>query len=210
MKRRVLVVMLLVMVGLIGCAAPMRNSQTLNRPTGYQPPSQAAQPPVIVGGLVPAHIENPSLLDQEVFILWGNDLVDVIPDPRTGGWMYNRPAMTKPFIVRGANSENNWHKYVSLMLPRNSSFTLVGRTMNFWGKGSPYFVYFSTGSNPSSVKYTMIMPSYPQAEAGGLVTLQNQPIMPFGNGGPLNIEYTIDLRFIGQGIANGLTNIIGR
>ena len=206
--KRFVVVALLVVVGLIGCAAPMRYSQSMARPTGYQPPTQTAQPPVIVGGMVPVDVENPSLLEQEVLIFAGSDPVDVIPDPRNGKWMYSRPAF-KAFRIGSANSENNWHRYARIMLPRNSSFVLAGRTMNFWGKGSLYFVYFSTGSNPFAVRYTMVTPSYPPAEAGGLVMLQIQPIMPFGQG-PMNIEYTIDLRSVGQGIANGITNQIYR
>lgn len=214
MKRMVLVFsVIIVAVGLISCAAPMRYSQPIARSTSYQPPTQTTQRPAIVGGLVPVDIQNPSPLEQEVIIFWGSDRVDVVPDPRTGGLMYSRPAATKSFRVGGANSANNWHNYVTITLPRNSSFILAGQTENFWGKSSPYFVYFSTGSTPFSYRYNRVMPSYLPAEAGGLVTLQHRPIMPFGPG-PLQIEYIIDTQAIGlsgRPIAREITNkIYGR
>jgi len=200
MKRIEFMVVLMLAAALIGCAAPRQFSA---------PPALVVQP-VIQGGVVPVDIQNPALLEQEVLIFWGSDPVEIIPDARTGGWMYSRPAI-KALRIGMAHSESNWHNYVRVMLPRNSSFVLAGRTMNFWGKGSPYFIGFSTGSTPFVYRYTTVTPYMSPSEAGGLVMLQNRPIMPFGSGGPLRIEYTIDLRSIGRGIANGITNgIYGR
>jgi len=195
-------IVLVAIVGLVGCVGPMQYSQPVGGP-GYQ----SAQQPVIQGGLVPVDIQNPCSLEQEVLLFWGSSRVDIIPDPR-GGWMYSRPAF-KLLVVGPAHFESNWHEYVRLMLPRNSSFILAGQTMNGWGKGSPYFVGFSTGPNPFSYRYTMVMPSYPTAEAGGLVTLQFRPIMPFGPA--LNLHFTIDVGAIGisgRPIANGVTNLL--
>jgi len=163
------------------------------------------------GGLVPQDFQNPAPLGQEVTLFWGSDLVDTIPDPETvDGWKYNRPAFMI-FGVGRASSETNWHNYVRVNLPRNSCYIASGRTENAYGKGSPYYVSFCTGSNPFAARYTLVSPGSPIAEASASpVMLQNLPIMPFGQG-PLNIQYTIDMQshgLSGRPIAREITKKI--
>jgi hypothetical protein len=223
MEKRFIVV-LLVMVGLIGCAAPRQYSQP-SQPA-YKP--QQAGPVALPSGFVPIDIPNPLLLEQECLAFWGSELVNIVPDPR-GGWMYNRKAMpyvfiyrdyleakrrgwymvTQPFTISAANSENNWWSYTTIAGPRSSNFIMVAQALNFWGRGEPNMVYFSTGSapvGPGSTTYTRTDPYRRQFTVGGLVPpLYSRPVAPFGNGsGPTNIYFTIDLSGVGHGITNSL------
>lgn len=189
-------------VFLSGCAAPRQNSRPVTpakeTPKYFVPASQV--------GWVAVDIDNPSLLRQEVLVFEGGTSVQMVPDSRTGGWMYSRPALAH-FVIGGANSSSNWHQYERLMLPRNASFTLVSRTLNLWGAGPPEFYSFRVGSDPYAVRYTRIAPSYPQANAGAVVLLTDRPAAPFGNG-PLNIEYVIDMRLVGQAFTGAATKAL--
>lgn len=198
------VLMMGALMVLIGCAGPLHYSQ----PISYQ---VSAQQSVTRGGLVPAPIDNPLQVEQEVLMFWGSEPVNLVPDPRTGGWMYSRPAYMRPFHIGPANSENNWHNYIFVMLPRNSRFVVASRAINFWGKGWPEFAPLNTGSDPGAIEFTAVVPSRSVVRAGAWpVVLRSKPPQPFGQG-PLRIGYTIDLRGVGHGAAAIITNqIYGR
>lgn len=201
MKRFFLIfsVMGLAAFALSGCGAVMQ-SQIIKVKLEPLPAAYAK------GGLVPKDFENPAPRPQELILFWSQDLVNLVPDSESG-WTYNRSAFLV-FGVGPANHENSWHNYVRLNLPRNSCFIAAGRTINIYGKGPPYYIPFCTGSDPYAVRYTMVVPGYPPADASALpVLLQDRPITPIGPG-PLNLQKTIDLTSVGSVTADWLTNKI--
>ena len=189
---------------LISCAG---NRSAMNRSTAKITSASPAKyfVPVQKVGWVPVDIQNPSLLDQEVYVFEGSTRVELIPDAEKGGWMFSRPPFAY-FKVRGANSKNNWHEYERLMLPRNSEFVFASQTFNAWGAGWPEFYGLRTGSDPGVYQYRMVTPSNPSAYCAGLITLREKAVSPFGDG-PMRLERTIDLRSLGRGIVGSL---IGR
>ena len=194
--RRLLVsiVVLLFVVGVVGCQE-LRASR--------QPKSGEYQQRQPVAGLVPVHLENPSLLSQEVCIFEGGPAIKLVPGTRPGEWQYSRP----PFVcyeVDRANSKNNWHKYAEIYLPRNASFILVGRERWFLGLDAPYFVSFRTGNDPYAVRYWSVTPAQREVYCGALVRLRTRP----ASSRPLNIKIDIDARPIGAAITNRLTEAI--
>ncbi len=209
-----------VVVGLVvavmlmfGCAAPqsiMRTTPSPNANVGQlvAPPPQAGSAHLTQpqAGLVPVDIQNPSIISHEVFIFEGSATVEIVPDQRDGGWMFNRPAFAK-FRIKGANSERSWHEYERIYLPRNTSFVIASRTLGIFGASYPEYYYLRTGPNPGSYEYTLVTPSYPRVYSAGLVTLREKIVSPFGPG-PLHIEFTLDARPLGRAITNGLTNAI--
>ena len=162
-------------------------------------PQQAQQ-----AGWVPVHIENPALGEQQVCFFEGSTPVRIIPDAKTGGWKYSRPAFTC-ITVAGANSRHNWREYTRIDLPRNFSFTWAARqSVIFLGQSQPYFGWGRTGANPYAMTYWSVTPSHSQVSCGGFVRLADKP----SSVRPLYAEIEIDFRPIGAAITQGLTNAI--
>ena len=206
-KIMMVVVAMVTALGLVGCAGTARYSPHLDpaRANNFTTVSKAkASKPA---GLVPVHIQNPDLLSQEVCLFEGNTTVTIIPDTRSGGWKYSRPAFAC-YRVGGANSENNWYEYAQIYLPRNFSFVVSSRIIGvFGGKGQPYFQSYRTGANPFAQTYTSITPAQRQVTCGALVQLQRQ----LSSVQPLNVAVDIDFRPIGAAITDGLTkSVYGR
>jgi hypothetical protein len=183
-KIRIAIIVLIVF--LAGCAA----SQKYQIGTVKNPYAQKI-------GLVSIDIENPSLFEQEVWIFEGSTLVEMVPNNHNG-WMFSRPAIMF-FTIDSANSENNWHEYLTIFLPRNTSFVLASRTKNIWGMGWPEFYHFRTGPNPGYYQYVRVVPSQPRVSCAGLVTLRERVSQQFGDS-PLKLEWTIDSRDIADWI----------
>lgn len=156
----------LILVGLVGCAAPIQYSQPAGSPAGYQ------QSAVIHAGYVPVVFINPSPgLRRHIFLFAGSDRVELIPDSRTGGWMFNRRAMAEFFIEPASGL--NWHEQVWVSLSRNSAFTVFDQAERFWGSpvGQPNVFSFVTGSSPVANTYWRPTPTGGQATAGAVVSL---------------------------------------
>ncbi|MEK7161055.1 MAG: hypothetical protein AAB724_03430 [Patescibacteria group bacterium] len=155
-------------------------------------------------GKVPVDFQNPILLRQEVLLFEGPEPVSVVPDPRTGKWVFSRPFMAI-FEVSGANSERNWHEYQRIYLPRNSQFVVVSRAIGIFGKGEPVTTYLNTGRDPYSAKYWSQTPRGGEVSAGALVYLNSRsPAMNRG----LNATIDLDLRHMGAAITDVITGVI--
>lgn len=198
MKRIELVLVVVIMVAMMVTACAPTRTLTISR---VQKNAGSMSQPVT--GMVPVHIENPDLLPQEVCLFEGSTRVDVIPDAKKGGWMYSRPAFAC-YRIEGANSENNWHEYSQVMLPRNMSFVAVARVNGILGQGRPYFRHFRTGSDPFAVRYWSVTPTPRPVDCGALVRLHQQP----SSVQPMNIRVDIDTRPIGVAITNKLTEAV--
>ncbi len=220
MKKRMFMVMLLVMVGLIGCAAPRYYSQPDHTPSPRLAQDEAVSIPA---GYVVEDIPNPLMMPQQAYLFWGGDMVNLVPNPHSkSGWSYNRLAMaepffilkgrrwvraTQPFEVKMGYGHQNW-SYTSIAVPRNSCFVLAARAVNMWGYGPPNIVSFCSGSDPFSASYTRNDPTHLTVRVGGVASaLYSTALAPFGPG-PLIIDVTLDFSNIGRGIANGITNQI--
>lgn len=166
MKRVIRVGLLAAVVALIGCAAPRQYYQPA------APPSASAKQPVIHAGYVPVVFINPSPgLRRHIFLFEGNDRVELIPDGRTGGWMFNRRSLMEFFIEPASGS--NWHEEVWDSFSRNSTFTVYDQAERFWGSpvGQPNIFSFSTGPNPTSTMYYRQSPTRPRITCGAVVQL---------------------------------------
>jgi hypothetical protein len=182
---------------IIGCGARAKYTQSEN----FSGSSQSRQ---AIAGEVPVHIDNPALGKQQVCFFEGSTPVRIIPDAKTGGWKYSRPAFTC-ITVAGANSRYNWHEYTRIDLPRNFSYTWAARqSVIFLGQSEPYFGWGRTGSNPYAVRYWSVTPSRSQVSCGGLIRLADKPTSVR----PLYAEIEVDFRPIGAAITRGLTNAI--
>jgi hypothetical protein len=179
------------MVFLAGCAGTM-STQNFNVFDGQN-----------MAGMVPVHIANPDLLSQEVCLFEGSTDVTVIPDARTGGWKYSRPAFAC-YRVSGANSESNWYEYNQIWLPRNFTFVVASRINGIWGQGKPYFQYARTGNDPFAMTYHSVTPVPRPVSCGTLVHLlrQSTSVQSF------NIRVDIDTRPVGAAITGKLTKAV--
>ena len=165
MKKCLLAVLFLfLVVALVGCVAPRQY---------YMPPangSQSAYQPD--AGYVPVVIVNPSPgLTRHIFLFQGYERVELIPDARTGGWMFSRWAIAEFKIAPASGS--NWHEEAWIRLPRNSAFTIFDQAERFWGSpvGQPNIYGFTTGSSPIATSYWRPTPTGGQATAGAVVQL---------------------------------------
>jgi len=155
-------------------------------------------------GLVDVVFVNPNLgIYGHVFMFDGSEEVKIIPDKRTGGWMFNRPAIAE-FKIDPAYGDN-WWKEKCFGLPINHTYTLFIVGERFWGAvvDRPYGYVLRVGDNPFAFQYWRHSPR------GGLVSCGGWVQLPYFQqySQPLNLEFTITP---GDYVAAGLHYIFGR
>jgi hypothetical protein len=124
-------------------------------------------------GKVPVVFVNPSPgLTRRVWLFRGSERVELVPDARNGGWMFNRPP--EKFFQMPPADGSNWYADLALNLPRDTSYTVYDQAVRAVGGrfiGQPNIMSFTTGSNPTATIYYKQSPMRGQAQVGGVVQL---------------------------------------
>ncbi len=139
-------------------------------------------------GLVDVVFVNPNLgIYGHVFMFDGNEEVKIIPDARTRGWMFNRPAIAE-FKIDPAYGLN-WWKEKWFKLPINHTYTLFVVGERFWGAivDRPYAYFLRTGDNPFASQYWRHSPRGGLVNCGGFLQLPTF----YNYSGPMNLEIVI-------------------
>lgn len=207
MKRTNSFLLVVMMLLLVGCGGVrVKDSSNL-----LAPPRITTEQPA---GLVPVDIENPDLGKQQVCFFEGSTVVRLIPDAKSGGWKYSRPSFGC-VEIDGANSSNNWYRYLGVSLPRNFHYVWAARQRvidlkslfsdrkpSLWG--FPYYGSGRTGSSPDSIRYRMVVPSGGDAYVGGLIHLTRQQ----SSVRSVDINIEIDTRSYSAAITKELTEAV--
>jgi len=122
-------------------------------------------------GQVPVVIINQSQLIRHIYLFEGREQVAIVPDYKTGGWVFSRPPLAE-FKIKSAK-DDNWAEDLRISLPRNFSFVVYDQPERFWGQsvGQPNILYGRTGSNPVAREYNRQTPTGGIATAGEVIWL---------------------------------------